>query len=138
MTERAPQGGGLQRRVRREAQRIEAQHRQLDQFHAVLEDALARSDLAGTQLALARFLEALEAHFSLEEEFYFPALHGHDARLQGALAELVRDHEAMREAFADVRSSLRRGELAPASAPLRAWLGRLGEHERREESLLAS
>ena len=129
---------GLSMRVRREAVRIAAQHHQLDQFHAVLEDALARGDLSGARVSFANFADALEAHFSLEEEFYFPALHGYRRDLASELARLTRDHEALRTGIAQLTEGLARGELAACRLELEAWLAQLLAHERAEEALMAS
>ena len=129
---------GLSMRVRREAVRIAAQHHPLDQFHAVLEDALARGDLSGARVSFANFADALEAHFSLEEEFYFPALHGYRRDLASELARLTRDHEALRTGIAQLTEGLARGELAACRLELEAWLAQLLAHERAEEALMAS
>jgi hypothetical protein len=124
-------------RVGREAMRIAAQHHQLDQFHAVFEDALTRGDLSGARVSFANFADALEAHFSLEEEFYFPALHGYRRDLASELARLARDHAALRTGFAQLSAELARGDRAACQCELEAWLARLLAHERDEEALLA-
>ncbi len=130
------QAAGLAMRVRREALRIAAQHHQLDQFHAVFEDALARRDLTSARVAFARFADALEAHFSLEEEFYFPALHGHRRDLTGELAQLTREHAALRGGVAQLTSELAGSDFAACELELAAWTAQLLSHERHEEALL--
>lgn len=132
------QGGGLSMRVRREAVRIASQHQQLDQFHAVFEDALTRGDLRGARVSFANFADALEAHFSLEEEFYFPALHGHRRDLASELARLTRDHAALRTGIAHLSAELASGDLATCELELKAWVAQLLAHERSEEALMAS
>ena len=129
---------GLSMRVRREAVRIAAQHHQLDEFHAVFKDALARGDLSGARVSFANFADALEAHFSLEEEFYFPALHGYRRDLASELARLTRDHAALRTGIAQLTEGLARGELAACKLELDAWVAQLLAHERLEEALIAS
>jgi hypothetical protein len=130
--------GGLSMRVRREALRIAAQHHQLDQFHAVFEDALARGDMSGARVSFASFADALEAHFSLEEEFYFPALHGFRRDLAGDLARLTRDHAALRSGIAQLSAELAQGDPAACELEFQAWLAQLLAHERSEEALMAS
>ena len=129
-------GGGLALRLGKEAQRVASQHRQLDDFHAVFSDALASGDTSAARLALARFREALEAHFSLEEDFYFPALHGQRAALAPELARLVREHAVLRAALAEVADVLAREDVRAGQGGLAAWLPRLREHERAEERLI--
>lgn len=123
--------------LRREAQRVASQHRQLDEFQRVVEDALARGDLAEAQRTLARFCEALDAHFSLEEEFYFPALHSRSQELRAERAELAREHDSLRAGFSDATVALESGDRAATAVALAAWFPRLSAHERREEALLA-
>jgi iron-sulfur cluster repair protein YtfE (RIC family) len=124
-------------RLRREALRVASQHHQLDQFHEVFENALARGDAAAAQQSFARFADALEAHFKLEEEVYFPALHGRDGGAAHELGELVREHDALREALDDIHTALRARDLPACDAAIAAWLPRLVLHERREEALMA-
>jgi hypothetical protein len=132
-----PDPDGLGLRLRREALRVASQHHQLDQFHEVFESALARGDAPAAELSFARFADALEAHFALEEQIYFPALHGRDPAAAGELAGLVREHEALRAAVAETAGALRSRDLAACDGTLRRWLPRLVLHERREESLMA-
>jgi iron-sulfur cluster repair protein YtfE (RIC family) len=131
------QGEGLDLRLRREALRVASQHHQLDQFHEVFENALARGDAAAAQQSFARFADALEAHFQLEEQVYFPALHGKDALAASELAELVREHDALRVTLEDIHRALRERDLDACDAAIGAWLPRLVLHERREEALMA-
>jgi hypothetical protein len=136
MTESTRSGPGASLRLRREAQRVASQHRQLDEFQGVVEDAVARGDLAEAQRALARFSEALDAHFQLEEEVYFPALHSHASDLRADLADLALEHDGLRAGFSDATVSLARQDGAATAAALQAWFSRLDAHERREEELL--
>jgi hypothetical protein len=137
VTDQTSNDSGLGLRLRREALRIASQHHQLDEFHEVFENALARGDAAGAEQSFARFADALEAHFTLEEQVYFPALHGRDAATAAELAEFVRDHEALRGAVAEIAAALRARDLAAGDALLGTWLPRLVLHERREEALMA-
>jgi hypothetical protein len=130
------QAQGLDLRLRREALRVASQHHQLDQFHEVFENELARGDLRAAQQSFARFADALEAHFQLEEQVYFPALHGRDVPAAD-LAELVRDHDALRDALPEIHAALVARDRAACEAAIGAWLPRLVQHERREEALMA-
>ena len=132
-----PRANGLGMRLRREALRVASQHHQLDQFHEVFENALARGDAPAAEQSFARFADALEAHFDLEEQVYFPALHGRDPATAGDLAELVREHEALRGAIAEIAAALRARDLEACDGAFSAWLPRLVQHERREEALMA-
>ena len=84
-----PVEAGFELRLRREAQRVASQHQQLDEFQAAVQEALARDDVREAKEALGRFNDALGAHFSLEEAFYFPAVVSHTSGLRRELAELT-------------------------------------------------
>ncbi|HEY8122306.1 MAG TPA: hemerythrin domain-containing protein [Myxococcota bacterium] len=137
MNDSATRGQGLDLRLRREALRVASQHHQLDQFHEVFESALARGDVHSAQQSFARFADALEAHFQLEEQVYFPALHGRDVAAASELGELVREHDAVRGAVEEIHTTLKKRDLVGCDALLSAWLPRLVLHERREEALMA-
>lgn len=137
MNDSASRQDGLGLRLRREALRIASQHHQLDQFHEVFENAMARGDAAAAELSFARFADALVAHFAIEEQVYFPALHGRDVAAASELAELAREHETLRSAVDEILVALRAGDLPACEAAVGAWLPRLVLHERREEALLS-
>jgi iron-sulfur cluster repair protein YtfE (RIC family) len=137
VTDSASHEDGLGLRLRREALRVASQHHQLDQFHEIFESALARGDAAAAELSFSRFADALEAHFGLEEQVYFPALHGREVVAASELAELAREHDALRAAVAEIAAALRARDLPACEAAVGAWLPRLVLHERREEALMA-
>ncbi len=113
-----PTETGLRHRARRVARQISKQHRHLNPLFEVLEDSLSPGGGDGAPEACARFRDALEAHFSLEDEFFFPALHG-----------LCPERAA--EAISE-------GGLEQAARVLQDFASTLSSHERREEQLVAS
>lgn len=128
---------GLEKRMGREARRISSQHRQLDELYALVEDALERGDAADAALRLTRFADALEAHFSLEDNLYFPALRGMRPELGGELEALSREHGEMLVSLAAIRTRLDGGDAGGCAADLEALALRLAGHEAREEDLVA-
>lgn len=127
---------GLRRRVARAARSISGQHRQLDTLHGELVDALDRGDGRRAKLVLLRFGDALEAHFSLEDGFFFPALHGLHPACGTELAALSREHERFDAELAEVSRLLREDALGPAAEALETLAAGLTAHEKREETLL--
>ena len=84
---------GLRFRLRRAARKIAAQHQHI---HAILADfdvALAEGSPDRVAELYGRYRSALEAHFALEEEVFFPALHGLQPEHERELDALSRDHE---------------------------------------------
>ena len=129
---------GLALRMRRESRVISSQHRQLDDFHARVAGALERDEPDAARAAFARFADALEAHFALEDGLYFPALRGLVPRLAGDLEALCDEHQMLREQVAEVARLVEAGSCAACQRPLDRLAGDLAEHEGREEGLLAS
>jgi hypothetical protein len=133
-----PREPGLEPRVDRARRRISSQHRQLDSLYDIVADALRRQMRAGTASALSRFRDALEAHLSLEETLYFPAIHGLYPQLERDLRVLVREHGALREEFDAIDRGLAQGvDLRELGYRLEAAVAELSEHESREEELVA-
>lgn len=131
-----PDQPGLRRRMLREARRISSQHRQLDDFHAALADALARGTADEARASFVRFGDALDAHFSLEDQLYFPALRGLRPDLDAQLAALVREHAEFRADLEALQQALDAAALEDGAARLDRFADALARHEEREERLV--
>jgi len=127
---------GLEKRMGKESRRISSQHRQLDALYALVARALAGADGPEARSCFVRFCDALEAHFSLEDELYFPALHGMRPALESDLAQLSRDHVGFRQDLLDLNGLLEAGDLPGCSQRLDGFVRRLAQHEGREEQIL--
>lgn len=127
---------GLEKRVQIESRRISSQHRQLDQFHELVATALEHGEPAQVRSAFTRFRDALEAHFSVEDDVYFPAVHGLRPELERELTALVADHREMRRQLEKVQALFDADRLAEGGAALDAMVTALIDHEAREERLL--
>ena len=127
---------GLRSRLRRAMQRVEEQHRALREIAVQLDAALASGSRESADAGLTRMRDGLSAHFELEEEVVFPALHGLDPSTLPEIEQLERDHVR----FLDGLGALLGRELsesALALADLKGLRERLAAHELREEHLLA-
>ena len=121
-------------RLAHEAKRVAAQHDAIDAFERDVRAALHGGDAAAIETSLRAFEKALLAHFSLEEELHFPALHGLGAALRPQLEALERDHVAFRAEIARLVAC--RDERRPARIDAFAALATaLRQHEDREEAL---
>lgn len=129
---------GLRVRVRQEGLRISSQHRQLDGLYAAVGEALRRGARGEAISAFTRLRDALEAHFSLEDELYFPAVHGMHPDCEALLTSLVDDHRRFRSELDAVgRGLAAHAPLEGCLASLDALAEEIGAHERREEELVA-
>jgi hemerythrin-like domain-containing protein len=133
---------GLRHRLRRGVRQMATQHRQLRALHQALAEAIASERAAAARDCVERLRSAVEAHFSLEEGVFFPAVHGLHPESAPELNALTREHDDFLAALSQLDELLARG-AAPAAldafaAKYRAFSETIAEHERREEQLVAS
>jgi hemerythrin-like domain-containing protein len=129
---------GLRKRLDRESRRISSQHRQLDVLLQAVATALECEDRPAARAHFVRVADALDAHFAIEEELTFPAVHGLRPALGPTLASLASEHDVLRERTQGVADALQRdghsgGELLVS---LDSLVESLRAHEDREEALL--
>jgi len=130
---------GLRHRLKRVARQISDQHRHLRTIYAELADALAGSELApDARERFAYYREAIEAHFALESDTFFPALHGLRADLGAALEALDREHGQLRAVLARLEHRIIVGSGDAAARVLAEFATQLRDHEAREEELLSA
>jgi len=129
---------GLRHRLRRAVRQIATQHAHLRNAHTAVADAAATGDIGELALCLDRLRGAIDAHFSLEEGVFFPALHGLHPQSVRELEGLVSEHRAHRAEIDRLREALASRPLSEFVADYRAFADLTGEHEAREERLLAS
>jgi hypothetical protein len=136
-----PDQPGLRLRLAHEARRIASQHSYLDALEETTLRAFERGDPGEMQQVLNGFQASLDAHFSLEEQVHFPALHGLHPEFQSELDELIREHVRFREELDRIDASLGAigGNAAAAEilAAFRDVVASLRRHEEREERLLS-
>jgi iron-sulfur cluster repair protein YtfE (RIC family) len=138
MARRRADQPGLRLRMTQEARRISSQHRQLAGLYALVTRALERRSPAQARVAFERFRDALDAHMSLENELYFPALHGLRPDLEAELAGLVREHRRFRRSLDRLAGSFGDGDASACSRGLASFAAAFAEHEQREERLMES
>ncbi len=127
----------LHMRIGTGTRRLSSQHRQLDLFYAMVREALERGSLRGARVAFVRFRDALEAHVAMEEQVFFPALHGLDPSLEAELTGFVEDHAELRAVLERIHDLLAEGALETSRSELSAFADRVADHERREEDLVS-
>ena len=93
----------------------------------------ARDDLA---TLCPRFCDAVAAHFGLEEDVVFPALHGLCPERVADLERLSEEHAAFRQRVAELGQLVEAGELERFGRRFAALMADLERHERLEEQLV--
>jgi hypothetical protein len=128
---------GLRVRMGAERRRISSQHRQLDAIYGRVEAAIAKGAFPEAREALARFRDAWEAHTSLEDGFYFPALRGLRPAVGAQLEKLSAEHARSMQQLAELEALVEKQDGAALEAALERFVAHLTDHESREERLLA-
>jgi hypothetical protein len=132
-------GSGLRYRMRRALRQIGDQHRQLHEIHDRLGAAIASGSRGEAREAFVRYRHAIGAHFELEDGVFFPALHGLHPAEREELEALGRDHDGLLAALARLAPLLEDGAsgLDRFGTAFDAFRRELGQHEKREESLVS-
>ena len=127
---------GLRHRMRSETRRIEGQHEQLD---ALCREVCAGLERDGTEAAFddyLLFVGALEAHMTIEEDIYFPALHGLQMELSEELTALAEAHEVFRRQTQELRVLFEQNDQPAARSALERLAVDFAAHEAAEEALM--
>jgi len=127
---------GLQLRLRRARRQIESQHTHLHTLYESLAGAIARASVGSVREIGEQLLAALEAHFSLEDGVFFPAVHSLHPEYRQDLNALIRDHERYRRQLTGMLGGLGSDGLDAFAAGYRELTASVADHESREERLI--
>lgn len=111
-------------------------HSELDQLVNNLVEAVARAKPEPAGSALEELAEAMEVHFTVEEELYFPVIENLSERHLPVLQHARLAHLKLRSQLAELRERLGEGEMPAAQKVLAALLGRFRSHEEAEAALI--
>jgi hypothetical protein len=126
---------GLTRRLVIEARRMTKQHERLGLLWTALLEPLANDDLDGARRPLEVLADGLRAHFSVEEDVEFPALHGGDPARTAKLQRIIEEHVAFRAALERMQALAAGNDLAGLAEAAADLAASMTDHEAREEAL---
>jgi hemerythrin-like domain-containing protein len=129
---------GLRHRLRRAVRQMATQHEHLRTLIHAIADAIEVGRVEEIQESVDRLRGSIEAHFSLEDDVFFPALHGLHPETGRELNDLMREHVDFLEDLSRLRNGLTTGTLDDFAQGYRAFSQSIAEHECREERLVAS
>ena len=133
-----PMETGLRHRVKRAVRQMSDQHRNLRAIHGSIRGALERGGMQDVCAALDRLQCAMGAHFALEDEVFFPALHGLRPEFADSLEALSREHAGFGEALRKLGPDLEASGVESFRSGFEAYAEALAAHERREEQIVAT
>jgi hemerythrin len=112
------------------------EHSELDALVEAVEETMGGGDVAAAGRALEKLDDALEAHFSVEENVYFPLVERFSP-LHSSVVEAARlGHKKIRGRMEDLRQLVDRGEIGAARRALFVLLDRFRTHESEERKLI--
>jgi hemerythrin superfamily protein len=118
--------------------KIATQHRLLKSLFEGLGTALSAHDDDSAQRRTAGLRRALDAHFLLEEEHYFPRVRDEQPDRETDLQRLVEDHLTMRSCVEQVSAQLDRAEWEAAARTFNDLRARFQRHEASEREIVGS
>lgn len=133
-----PMGSGLRFRVKRAARQIADQHQQMEAALRRVEDSLEKGSADDVREHFQSYRGALDAHFSLEDGVFFPALHGLHPDCASELEALAAEHRVFLERLVILRETLEGRGMSAFGHALRRLAAELMAHESREERLVRS
>ena len=134
----ADMDSGLRYRVRRAARQIAEQHENLERIAQELDGAIGEGGAPRLKDLMLRYSGALDAHFSLEDGVFFPALHGLDPERRTELEVLSREHRDFEAQITGLHGILEAADLPAFGRGFRALIAAMIRHEAQEEKLFRS
>lgn len=113
-----------------------ADHRRCDESFIHLENAAQSQDVSGAKMHFARFHLAMEQHFAMEEEVFFPAFERATGMTQGPTMVMRMEHKQMRGLIAQAAQALGQGKLEGVSRAGSTLMIVMRQHNIKEEQML--
>jgi iron-sulfur cluster repair protein YtfE (RIC family) len=111
-------------------------HQTCDGMFAETEDAVGRADFAAARDEFARFREAMQRHFSAEEEIVFPAFEGKTGDRSGPTQIMRSEHQMMRDLLVKMDTALAQQQAQQYLGLSETLLILLQQHNIKEENIL--
>lgn len=111
-------------------------HRRCDDVFAAAEAAVDQGNWEEAAKVTNEFLDAMEAHFRMEEEVLFPALENKTGMTMGPTQVMRQEHEQMRELFNQMRYALEAQEEDDFLGVSETLLITMQQHNMKEEGIV--
>lgn len=111
-------------------------HRRCDDVFAEAESAVDQGNWEAAAKVTNEFLDAMEAHFRMEEEVLFPALENKTGMTMGPTMVMRQEHDQMRELFNQMRYALDAKEADDFLGVSETLLITMQQHNMKEEGIV--
>ena len=112
------------------------EHSELDRLVEAVETTLASRNTRTAGRVLEDLVEAMEAHFGVEENIYFPLVERVSPKHTPAIRAARREHQKIRESLEDLGALIERAQFDEARRSLALLLDRFHSHEAAETELV--
>lgn len=116
--------------------RVEQQHKNLEALRREVNATIASGVREDIRLSVNGYSGAVEAHFDLEEQAYYPSPADVDSDASANLTALLDDHERLRLDLKQLRELVTGGDLDEFAKAFESFTHDLSEHEAREEATM--
>jgi iron-sulfur cluster repair protein YtfE (RIC family) len=116
--------------------RMGADHHQCDNYFAAAEQAVEAEQWQQAAQAHHRFIDAMEQHFTAEEELLFPAFEEASGSTMGPTGMMRHEHEQMRSLFAEMNQALQLESADDYLGASETLLIMMQQHNAKEEQIL--
>lgn len=113
-----------------------ADHKRCDEFFAQAETAVAATLWTNAEQAMNAFCEALEQHFSMEEQVLFPEFEEAVGSSEGPTAVMRMEHRQMREILTMLNECLDRHDVDGFLGYSETLNTLMQQHNMKEEGIL--
>ncbi len=111
-------------------------HRECDELFAQAENAASKGDWDTAKSALQAFVDAVEAHFSAEENTLFPRFESASGMTGGPTQMMRHEHVEMRRSFEAMKDALERQDKDDFAGEGETLLIMMQQHNMKEENIL--
>ena len=111
-------------------------HRRIDQIFVEIERAITKSEWDDAWSIADSFDEMMERHFSIEEEFLFPAIEAATVSASGPVRVMTMEHDQIRYLINVLRTAITEQSRENGLSASETLLMMIQQHNSKEESVL--
>ncbi len=115
---------------------LSADHQRCDEIFAEAEALISRGDWGGGGAQFENFRDAMEHHFTMEEQVLFPDFEQRSGETMGPTQVMRMEHTQMRELFADMGACIERQARDDFLGLSETLLVIMQQHNAKEEQIL--
>ncbi|WP_421863359.1 hemerythrin domain-containing protein [Motiliproteus sp.] len=111
-------------------------HRRCDEFFNQAEEAVSQGQWDAAQQGWSEFQQAIEHHFSMEEQVLFPAFEQATGSTAGPTSVMRMEHDQMRQLFSQVGQALQDKDADTLLGASETLMILMQQHNMKEEQIL--